>query len=63
MSTQARIDSQAAIVDKLKPGTSDHRTATSVLLLLQDSLFVLTQAQMLLRAAREQSAANRDGLT
>ena len=63
MATQVRIDSQAALVAKLKPGTKDHSIATSVLLLLQDSLFVLSQTQMLLRAAREQTeAAKRDGL-
>ena len=55
MDAMTRIDSQAAIVARLVPGTEDHRTATSVLLLLQDSLFVLSQTNMLLRAAREQT--------
>ena len=61
LSTQARIDSQAAIVASLEPGSKGHRVATSVLFLLQDSLFVLSQTKMLLRAAREQTdAARRD---
>jgi hypothetical protein len=62
LSTQARIDSQAAIVASLEPGSKGHRTATSVLFLLQDSLFVLSQTKMLLKAAREQTdAARRNG--
>ena len=36
--TQARIDAQTTIVAGLLPGSADHRIATSVLLMLQDSL-------------------------
>ena len=45
----------AILVAKLRPGSDDHRLATSVLLMLQDSLFVMSQAKALLKATRGQS--------
>lgn len=54
---QGRIEAQMAIVATLRPGSPDHRVATSVLLMLQDSLFVMSQAEMLLKAVRQHSDA------
>ena len=41
----ARIDRQMKIVASLDPGTTHHRLATNVLLVLQDSLHVVTEAR------------------
>lgn len=53
--TQARIDDQIALVAGLKPGSDAHRVATSVLLMLQDSLFVMSQTKMIVDAAQRSS--------
>ncbi len=55
--TQARIDAQSTIVAGLLPGSADHRIATSVLLMLQDSLFILTQSKTMVDAALQQKVA------
>lgn len=59
--TQARIDAQITIVAGLAPGSDAHRVSTSVLLLLQDGLFVLSQTKMMVEAARRQALATEPG--
>ena len=56
---QARIDAQTPIVAGLTPGSVNHRVSTSVLLMLQDSLFVLSQTKKMVEAAREQALGGR----
>ena len=56
VATQERIDDQAAIVAKLRPGSKVHQLAASILLLLQDSQFELSQAYMMVAVARQSSA-------
>ena len=62
VATNARIIEQMKRVRSMEPGSPAHRVASKVLLLLQDSLFVLTEARELIikertAAARKSSAA------
>ncbi len=49
--TQERIDAQQLLVASLRPGTEEHRLSVKVLLLLQDALHLLIEAEALLAAA------------
>lgn len=60
--TKNRIRMQEEAVQSLVPGTPHHHIATNTLLLLQDSLYVLTEAHEMIQhvrlaAAKESSAA------
>ena len=57
--TQARIDSQIKIVAECQPSSDAHRIATSVLLMLQDSLFVLTHTKVMVDAVRPKSTGDK----
>ena len=50
--TKMRVKEQESQVRSLEPGSKHHRVAVNVLLLLQDSLHVLTEAHELIQAAR-----------
>lgn len=57
--TQARIDDQIALFAGLKLGSDAHGVATSVLLMLQDSLSVLSQTKMIVDAVQRSLQALR----
>ena len=57
--TQARIDAQTTIVAGLMPGSTGHRIATTVLLMLHDSLFILSQTKTMIEAVRPQASTLR----
>ena len=59
VNAQLRIDAQQQIIAKLKPGSDAHRASVQVLLLLQDSLHVLSETDELLVRLAEQNKRRR----
>jgi hypothetical protein len=51
--SMANIQRQRALVDRLEPGSEQHKRAVELLLLLQDSLHALTEARELLDKVRK----------
>lgn len=49
---QERIDAQRVIVASLVPGSDEHKLATKILLLLQDSLHLMNEIDALTNDAK-----------
>ena len=56
---QLRISDQLKRLASMVPSTKEHRIATNVLLLLQDSAHMLVAARVMLQEAREMAECRR----